>query len=99
MQRGRGTQFDPEVLDALLRVTQPRETPRVADPVRVGWQKLEPSMEIATDLRSREGALLLSADFVLTSDMIQRIGLYARREAPGLELQIKAASLAARRVA
>jgi hypothetical protein len=57
----------------------------------IGWARLAAGMELGADLRSRDGALLLSADHVLSVDMVDRVHAYARREDTGLKLQIKAA--------
>jgi response regulator RpfG family c-di-GMP phosphodiesterase len=93
MLRGRGTRFDPAVIDALMRVTRPQADAREPVPVTaVGWARIEAGMELGADLRSREGVLLLSSDHVLSADMIERVHTYARREDTGLKLQIRARS-------
>jgi response regulator RpfG family c-di-GMP phosphodiesterase len=98
IERGRGTQFCPTVLDALLRLAgTTRDRPRDTRVTSIGWTWLETGMELAADLRSQEGVLLLAADHVLTAEMIERIRVHARREASGLQLQIKCASLSAAR--
>jgi response regulator RpfG family c-di-GMP phosphodiesterase len=88
--RASGSQFDPRVVVALIDATQP--VPQLLEPVRpvsVGWSRLEAGMELAADLRSPEGALLLAADQVLSARTAERIREFARREWPRLELQIK----------
>ena len=79
---------------ALIEVTRP--TPQPVEPARIvtlGWNRLESGMELAADLRSPEGALLLAADQVLSGRIVERIREFARREHPRLELQIKIAAL------
>ena len=93
LQRSGGTQFDPRVLAALVEVTRP--APQPVEPVRIAtlaWSRLEAGMELAADLRSPEGALLLAADQVLSGRIVERIREFARREHPRLELQVRLAA-------
>ena len=89
MERGRGTQFDPLVLDAMQRLAKAAGMRRDVPPSPIGWAWIEPGMELAKDLRSNEGALLLAADQTLDAELVERIRNYARREAPRLEVQIR----------
>ena len=84
MARGRGTQFDPEVLEAFLHITEPSSPTRRAPPRAVMTGQLEPGMVLAKDLVSGDGVVLLAADHKLTADLIQRVRSYERRE--GLQL-------------
>ncbi len=88
LQHGRGTQFDPEVIDVFLHITQV-EKPKVVRLEPVTPEHLQPGMALGKDLLSKEGVLLLSAGHVLTADMISRIRKYEKTEALNLTLAIK----------
>jgi hypothetical protein len=85
LQRGRGKQFDPEVVDVFLHITQV-DKPKPVRIEPVGADNLKPGMVLGKDLLSKEGVMLLSAGHVLTADMISRIRKYAMTE--GLELTL-----------
>ena len=88
MQRGRGTQFDPEVLDVFLHVTQ-SQPPKVVRIEPVALDQLQAGMVLGKDLTSPEGVLLLSAGQTLTANLIQRIRRYGAAEGLDLALQIR----------
>lgn len=72
IRHGRGHQFDPEVVDVFLHITEP-ERARHRPEVALGSAQLEPDMVLARDLISPTGALMLSAGHVLSAALIQRI--------------------------
>jgi response regulator RpfG family c-di-GMP phosphodiesterase len=88
MMHGRGSQFDPEVLDVFLHITQ-ASVPKPVPPLILGTDQLQPGMVLAGDLVSREGAVLLATDHVLTADTIHRIRLYEQREGTRIELRVR----------
>ena len=88
LQHGRGTQFDPEVIDVFLHITQV-EKPKVVRLEPVTPEHLQPGMALGKDLLSKEGVLLLSAGHVLTADMISRIRKYEKTEGLNLTLDIR----------
>jgi hypothetical protein len=77
IERGRNTQFEASVVDAFLDITRAPEGPPPF--VELPVHKLKPGMVLARDLRSREGMVLLVAEHVLSTDLIQRIGVHATR--------------------
>jgi response regulator RpfG family c-di-GMP phosphodiesterase len=88
VQRGRGNQFDPEVVDVFLHITQVQKP----KPIRIEPftpENLKPGMVLAKDLLSKEGVLLLSAGHVLTADMVSRIRKYEKTESLELSLDIR----------
>lgn len=88
MMHGRGLQFDPEVLDVFLHINQP-SAPAPPAPLLMTTESLQPGMVLAADLVSREGAVLLATDHVLTADTIRRIRLYEQREGIRIELRVR----------
>ena len=88
LQRGRGTQFDPEVVDVFLHITQ-EVKPKPVRIEPVSTDHLKPGMALGKDLLSKEGVMLLSAGHVLTADMISRIRKYAMAEGLNLALDIR----------
>ncbi|WP_374594182.1 HD domain-containing phosphohydrolase [Aquabacterium sp.] len=88
--RGRGTQFDPAVLDAFLELF-PKAPAPPEKPLVLRSDELRPGMVLAKDFLSDEGVLLLAAEHVLTADLIARIRTLEKRLARSLMLSIKPA--------
>ncbi|MER2504843.1 MAG: HD domain-containing phosphohydrolase [Azonexus sp.] len=73
---GRGKRYDPTVVDAFLAVlggAEPEGTSETAVPVA----NLKPGMVLARDLMTREGVMLLAADYRLDANLIRQIRDYA----------------------
>lgn len=90
--KGRGTQFDPAVLDAFLSlfpVTKPPPPPAPA--LLLDANHLRPGMVLAKDLISDQGVLLLAVGHVLTADLILRIQSLQLRMGRPLVVSIKRA--------
>ena len=93
LRQGRGTQFDPEVLDVFLHITEP-EKPKPGQPaLRVPSAALEPDMVLAADLVSTRGVLMLSAGHRLTPSLIRRVREFEQREGGQLLIQIRPRNL------
>ncbi|GAA4428734.1 HD domain-containing phosphohydrolase [Acidovorax lacteus] len=88
LQRGRGTQFDPEVVDVFLHITQ-QAKPTQRPLVPTDTESLVPGMVLGKDLVSKEGVLLLSAGHVLSAEMIHRIRRYEKTEGLQIVLDIR----------
>jgi response regulator RpfG family c-di-GMP phosphodiesterase len=88
MRRGRGTQFDPEVLDVFLHITEPHRAGAIAAQV-VQTPALVPGMVLATDLISARGILMLTAGQQLTAALIQSIRNFERREGSTLDINVR----------
>ncbi|WP_367849246.1 HD domain-containing phosphohydrolase [Rhodoferax sp. WC2427] len=86
ISRGRGTQFHPEVVDVFLQMLLEATPVAEPPPIMTASVDLRPGMVLARDLVSREGAVLLAADHVLTSELIRR--LCAREVQIGTTLQL-----------
>ena len=79
LAHSRGKRYDPVVLDAFVELLGGLSEEQA--PVRsVSYLDLQPGMVLAHDLLSRDGMLLLSADFVLDAGLIKHIQDYVRRE-------------------
>jgi response regulator RpfG family c-di-GMP phosphodiesterase len=88
IRHGRGTQFDPEVVDVFLHITEPVRRPLHPE-VLLNSQMLEPAMVLARDLVSPSGALMLSAGHVLTAALIQRIREFDQRTGGKLVIHVR----------
>ena len=87
--RGRGTQFHPEVVDVFLQMLLKAAPVAEAPPRMLRTDQLRPGMVLARDLLSSEGAVLLTADHVLTTELIKRLKLREARDGVEMILPIK----------
>ena len=70
--QGRGTLYDPEVVDVLLGVLDAADAPAPLD-MRIEVSDLVAGMVLSRDLVTLDGILLLTADRVLDESVVQRI--------------------------
>lgn len=89
MREGRGSQFDPEVLDVFLHITEPQKPDRPRRPadLKLTTAALEPDMVLSRDLVAPNGVLMLSANHRLTPSLISRMREFERRSG-ALEIYI-----------
>lgn len=87
IRHGRGTQFDAEIVDVFLHITEPQR-PKASPEVQLTSALLEPSMVLARDLVSPTGALMLAAGHVLTASLIQKIQEFDRRMGGKLAIHV-----------
>ena len=77
--QSRGKRYDPQIVDTFIELLGGlaqevvRERP-------VSHADLKVGMVLSRDLVSREGVMLLSADYILDISLIKQIQEYARRE-------------------
>ena len=94
LRHGRGSQFDPEVLDVFLHITEPEKvTAKVAKgpaTLLLPTEALESDMVLARDLVSASGVLMLTNGHRLTASLIKRIREFEIREGSKLEVHIQA---------
>lgn len=79
LAKGRGTQFDPLVLDVFLCLFSSASAHHDETPLLLRPEALQPGMIMARDFLSPQGVLLLATDHVLTEDLINRIRVFERR--------------------
>jgi len=91
ISRGKGTQFDPEVVDAFLSLFAVPVAPPMVPPWMLPSEELKPGMVLAQELRSGESVMLLAADHVLTATLIARIRQFEQRSGKPFVLAIKRA--------
>jgi response regulator RpfG family c-di-GMP phosphodiesterase len=90
LRHSKGTQFDPAVVDALIRLAQDSsKAPAAALPLILKTADLRQGMVLAADLVSPGGVMMLSKDHVLTAELIQRIRRFEQREGTVIELRIQ----------
>ncbi len=91
IRHSRGTQFDPEVVDVFLHITEVDRPQRVGE-VQLNTTQLKPGMVLAADLLSSQGMLMLTPGQHLNEPLIQRIRQFEAREGGQLVLRIRAAT-------
>lgn len=79
LERGRGTQFDPDVLDAFIGLFASPSPPSDRQALLLRPHELQPGMVMASDFLSPQGVLLLATEHVLTTALIERIRLFEQR--------------------
>ena len=88
LQRGSGKRYDPKVIDVFLDVIgKPREEPGRFRELPAA--ELMPGMVSGKDILSRDGTLLLAADYVLDALIVRQIKTYAIREGIHLMVSIR----------
>lgn len=88
IRHGRGVQFDPEVVDVFLQLTEPQR-PQTETPLRLGTAQLRPGMVLASELISSQGLLMLTRGQPLSEALIARIREFESREGGQLVLLIR----------
>ena len=87
--QSRGKRYDPAVVDAFVDMIGHLGREDMAKEQAVPYADLQNGMVLARDFVSREGLLLLAADFVLDARVIHQIREYARRENTAVMLYVK----------
>jgi response regulator RpfG family c-di-GMP phosphodiesterase len=87
--RGRGTQFNPEVVDIFLQVTVNAAPVAEVPAIMLKTHQLVPGMVMAKDLRTHDGIILLSTDHVLTEKLIRLLQQRESRDDVEMVLPIK----------
>lgn len=88
MRAARGTQFDPEVLDVFLQITEPAK-PKAQPSLVLPTESLEADMVLSRDLVSARGVLMLTAGHRLSASLITRIREFEHREGGKLQIHIR----------
>ncbi len=81
--------YDATVVNALLEVLLTRDENAKPKENMLTSDELLPGMALAHDLLSRDGSLLLAADYVLDASLIAQIRSYEKNEDIRLALQIR----------
>jgi response regulator RpfG family c-di-GMP phosphodiesterase len=88
IRHGRCTQFDPEVVDVFLHITEPQRSKSAAE-VLLTSARLESSMVLARDLVSPSGVLMLAAGHVLTASLIRKVQEFDQRLGGKLAIYVR----------
>ncbi|HEU4621258.1 MAG TPA: HD domain-containing phosphohydrolase [Burkholderiaceae bacterium] len=86
IEQGRGTRYDPAVVDALLALAHQADDPDTVH--HLSPAELKPGMVLAHDLVSNDGVLLLAMDQVLDDTIIRCVRDYQRAERVKLVLHV-----------
>lgn len=89
IQQGAGKRYDPNVVAAFLDLVG---TPEAAPPreIALAVRDLQPGMALTRDLISREGVLLLAADYVLNEALIRQFLEFERAAGERLSVHVRA---------
>lgn len=90
IQKERGRRYDPQVVDAFAGLEGAESVARATKEWVLAPEALKPGMVLSRDLISREGALLLAADFLLDDSLIRQIRDYADSEEEGIVIHVRA---------
>jgi response regulator RpfG family c-di-GMP phosphodiesterase len=88
LRHARGTQFDPEILDVFLHITEPDKLKPPTSLV-LPTDALQGDMLLARDLVSASGVLMLTSGHRLTPSLIARIRQFEQREGRKLVVHIQ----------
>jgi response regulator RpfG family c-di-GMP phosphodiesterase len=86
---GRGSQFDPTVVDAFASLFSAAPPKPPAPTLRLRTAELRAGQTLAQDFMSPEGVLLLSAGLRLNDDLIGRICAFERKHGLALTLAVQ----------
>jgi len=86
--QSRGKRYDPQVANAFVELLG-GQAQEVVHERAVSHADLKVGMVLSRDLLSRDGIMLLSADFTLDMRLIKQIQDYARRENHALPIYIR----------
>ena len=90
IQQSRGKRYDPQVVDAFASLDGGESTGRALEEWALSPEGLRPGMVLSRDLISRDGALLLAADFLLDDNLIKQIKGYAGTEEQEVVIHVRA---------
>lgn len=90
VQAGRGSRFDPAVVDAFDQLFSAAPARPARSTLRLGSSDLRAGLTLAQDFVSPEGVLLLSAGQKLTEDLIGRIRAFERKHGLAVTLTVHA---------
>ncbi len=85
----RGKRYDPAVVEAFYDIRTGRSVAEEIADVAMGVAQLKPGMVLSRDLLSTDGALLLSADHILSDRMLKQLVEFERRSGHPLQLFVK----------
>jgi response regulator RpfG family c-di-GMP phosphodiesterase len=76
---GKGKRYDPQVIEAFLDIVGKVEV-RDTGEIELAMADLKPGMILSRDLVTRDGVLLLAADYILDANLVRQIREYAASE-------------------
>lgn len=90
IKEGRGSRYDPQVVDAFLAVLGAMEKMSAEEPgVPLRSSQLKPGMVLARDLLTPDGILLLSKGYTLSDGIISQLHSYENAEKKHLTVHVK----------
>jgi response regulator RpfG family c-di-GMP phosphodiesterase len=87
--QGRGRRYDPSVVDAFHGLRTGRQIVEQVAELVLPVAALRPGMVLSRDLVTVDGALLLSADHVLSDRLLAQLAEFERRSGQALQLHVR----------
>ena len=87
---GRGKRYDPQVVEAFLDIVGKLEVKDTGE-IELGAADLKPGMILSRDLMTRDGVLLLAADYILDANLIRQIRDYVASENIVMNIHVRSA--------
>jgi len=88
--RGRGTRYDPRVVDAFNEVLrEQRGEPSIVSELNLAAEDLQPGMVVAHDIQTKTGMLLLAEGHELTAPLIERIRAFEQDAGHRLVIRVR----------
>jgi response regulator RpfG family c-di-GMP phosphodiesterase len=87
--RSEGSRYDPKVIAAFKQVLNPQTQAVREDDFEVPIKSLCKGMILSTDLLSHDGVLLLPAEYVLTDNLVQKLGVYTASNGGNIMVRVR----------
>jgi response regulator RpfG family c-di-GMP phosphodiesterase len=84
-----GHRYDPAVVECFMEIANESNSPLAEKARDIKSRDLEAGMQLAADLRTSEGVLLIVRDSVITANNIQQIRKFEQLEDTALQISIK----------
>ena len=90
IQQARGTRYDPAVLDGFFALVGSGDSGATLPELQLEPRQLRPGMVLTRDLITRDGVLLLAADYMLEESLIHQIREFAENEDGRFVIHVRA---------
>lgn len=89
IQQGRGTRYDPEVVDAFIALMSARDDQTKDRELAIRSNQLKRGMILARDLVAKAGWVLLAKDYEITDALIEQLQKYEKSDGHSLTIYVR----------